>query len=247
MRIAWVALVSACSIPPFAGHDEDGDGIRDEDDPCPHIAGPDGSIDSDGDGIGDACDPAPNDPGDHKLFYAFAGGHGDLYVDGVVADADDAIDIGTRSGDTTSFAWVPDEFTDVRVDIAFEVIGFDVGNASSYNELSLRSGHPPSQVIGSGLSHLCDVGRMDDATSYHDDGDANSSFEFHILQIPYDGFTGHLSVTQHLGYRCTLDGVAGLDPSTLHPSNAPMYVTGQVGVSAHNVIARIRYLFVAGR
>lgn len=38
-------------------HDEDGDGIDDACDPCPHVA--DSGADSDGDGVGDACDPQP--------------------------------------------------------------------------------------------------------------------------------------------------------------------------------------------
>jgi hypothetical protein len=39
-------------------HDEDGDGIRDACDVCPHIADP-GQADMDGDRVGDACDPEP--------------------------------------------------------------------------------------------------------------------------------------------------------------------------------------------
>src|SRR2546430_4558295 len=40
------------------GHDEDGDGIDDACDGCPHLADPD-QLDGDGDGVGDACDPQP--------------------------------------------------------------------------------------------------------------------------------------------------------------------------------------------
>jgi len=43
-----------------ANHDEDGDGIDDNCDPCPQIAGD--AADSDGDGVGNACDPEPNNP-----------------------------------------------------------------------------------------------------------------------------------------------------------------------------------------
>ncbi len=44
------------------GHDEDGDGLADDQDPCPALAGT--AADSDGDGVGDACDPHPSTPGD---------------------------------------------------------------------------------------------------------------------------------------------------------------------------------------
>jgi hypothetical protein len=43
------------------GHDEDGDGIDDACDGCPHIYDPD-QIDSDGDGVDDVCDPNPTVP-----------------------------------------------------------------------------------------------------------------------------------------------------------------------------------------
>lgn len=41
---------------PLATHDEDGDGINDRDDVCPHIADMD-QADNDGDRVGNACDP----------------------------------------------------------------------------------------------------------------------------------------------------------------------------------------------
>lgn len=97
-----IVTVAACSTPPFSGsldspdvHDEDGDGIPDADDPCPHLAGPMAKHDSDGDGVGDACDPSPNDPGDSKRFYSFADRVEDLYIDGAVRPVRDAIEIGT--------------------------------------------------------------------------------------------------------------------------------------------------------
>ena len=43
------------------GHDEDGDGIDDACDGCPHIYDPE-QIDSDGDGVDDVCDPNPTIP-----------------------------------------------------------------------------------------------------------------------------------------------------------------------------------------
>ncbi len=73
---AWVALpfIVACGRVGFAdlatdaqacagavGHDEDGDGIDDACDGCPHLVDP-AQIDSDGDGVDDLCDPHPLEP-----------------------------------------------------------------------------------------------------------------------------------------------------------------------------------------
>jgi hypothetical protein len=54
-----------CAAP--AGHDEDGDGIDDACDGCPHIADP-AQPDADGDGVDDACDPHPGLV-DHIAFF----------------------------------------------------------------------------------------------------------------------------------------------------------------------------------
>lgn len=50
------------------GHDEDGDGIVDACDVCPHIADP-AQADGDGDHVGDACDPDPIMPAERIAFF----------------------------------------------------------------------------------------------------------------------------------------------------------------------------------
>lgn len=58
---------NACTI--AIGHDEDGDGIDDACDVCPHLVDPD-QLDSDGDGIGDVCDPEPMNGRQHLVLFA---------------------------------------------------------------------------------------------------------------------------------------------------------------------------------
>ena len=53
----------------LAGHDEDGDGIDDACDGCPHIADP-AQVDADRDGVGDACDPEPTNPRQRIALFA---------------------------------------------------------------------------------------------------------------------------------------------------------------------------------
>jgi hypothetical protein len=56
------------TCPNATGHDEDGDGVDDACDGCPHIADPT-QPDRDGDGVDDACDPHPDTPGDKIAFF----------------------------------------------------------------------------------------------------------------------------------------------------------------------------------
>lgn len=70
----WLLFLAACGrvdfdalAPACAGHDEDGDGVPDVCDVCPHIA--DDQADRDGDGVGDACDQHPDDAIDHIAFF----------------------------------------------------------------------------------------------------------------------------------------------------------------------------------
>jgi hypothetical protein len=73
-RIGFGALSDATAgdsridHPALVGHDEDGDGIPDTIDVCPHIADP-AQLDSDGDGVGDACDPQPTNPVQSWLLF----------------------------------------------------------------------------------------------------------------------------------------------------------------------------------
>jgi len=60
---------AARDTPTATGHDEDGDGIPDSIDPCPHVA-IGGMTDTDGDGVGDACDANPTTPSEHWLLFA---------------------------------------------------------------------------------------------------------------------------------------------------------------------------------
>lgn len=48
-------------------HDEDADGVVDNCDVCPHLAGP--QLDGDGDRVGDACDPEPARPAQRIVVF----------------------------------------------------------------------------------------------------------------------------------------------------------------------------------
>jgi hypothetical protein len=86
------------------GHDEDGDGIDDACDGCPHVADPD-QPDRDGDGVDDACDPHPDTPGDHIAFFdPFTSARPEwTYQFGIPRYDGDSITIDARSGEIRAY------------------------------------------------------------------------------------------------------------------------------------------------
>jgi hypothetical protein len=99
-----------------AGHDEDGDGIDDALDNCPHMPG--SNADGDGDGVGDLCDPHPGTPGDHiGLFSTLEPGTSPFDDNaGFLEEAD-----GLRHvGDTSLF--LTRSFGSARIELGFDIL-----------------------------------------------------------------------------------------------------------------------------
>ncbi|HEX5062346.1 MAG TPA: thrombospondin type 3 repeat-containing protein [Kofleriaceae bacterium] len=78
-------------------HDEDGDGVRDACDVCPHI--PDSAqADTDGDRVGDACDPEPNNARQSILLFDPFVTIGASWTNGGATQGTDEIIIDARGG-----------------------------------------------------------------------------------------------------------------------------------------------------
>lgn len=98
------------------GHDEDGDGITDALDPCPHVGGD--AADADGDGVGDACDPAPAIGGERfRVFSTLqAGDHPFTSID-EVAQQDDSL----RFAGASLSLRIPLALAKARIELGFEI------------------------------------------------------------------------------------------------------------------------------
>lgn len=132
-RYALICVLAACrlefdalphdaapdALDALTGHDEDGDGLPDAVDPCPHIAGD--ASDSDDDRVGDACDPRPSTPGDAYVAFATMQA-GDTLFD-AVANATQEADSLRYIGDhalTRTLA-----IGTLRIELGWEILGLE--------------------------------------------------------------------------------------------------------------------------
>ena len=98
------------------GHDEDGDGIDDAIDTCPHMPG--SNADGDGDGVGDLCDPHPGTPGDHiGVFSPLEPGTSPFDDITGFSESPDGLH---HVGDTSIYLTRP--FGTARIEIGFDIL-----------------------------------------------------------------------------------------------------------------------------
>jgi hypothetical protein len=152
-------------------HDEDGDGVGDLCDVCPHLDGD--QADRDEDGVGDACDPAFDVPGDRILL--FDGFGGDALGDGWLAPgvpptvAQDRATFNDPQLGGGSLVWLEPvgDAERVRIAAAVDILSYEPdGQAGTTRIIGVFS-----RASGSGSAYLCEL--VDDVA------DANAA----VLQI----------------------------------------------------------------
>ena len=143
LRAVFLSAIAGCgriAFDPVAlGHDEDGDGVRDIDDVCPHLADPT-QDDGDGDGVGDACDPNPTVaretlalfatmmPGDQPLATVF--------TEATFEQRDDSLElVGLGPQGVEAHLEMPLVVADVRLAIGFDIL--DRLDPSPQNQFAL--------------------------------------------------------------------------------------------------------------
>lgn len=253
--VRWLAvlpLVAGCQLvfplegPDAALPDEDGDGIPDVDDLCPHIKG--GSqTDDDKDGVGLACDPHPFDDAvlDRSLFFAFHGGDYDpslLELIGTADALDEAIAIGDPAGEPTwlltTEAFPANANTEIQIEVGFVIVS---AGDTTYHEVGILASHldETAQLRG----RVCFAGYEPMVPGYlqtnfndtlDDKLDGASSLDDHnaILRMKRVGLSGSCEIER--------DGFTYLSDTF----NDPALVGGQLGVVTGQARVRVRYLWI---
>ena len=264
MRFGWLAIVvvGGCSLPEFRGaagtdgnraidaqhlsnHDEDGDGIPDDQDLCPTIADTT-IIDSDGDGIGDPCDPAPMSNGDHAMLFTFENGDvTGLDVTGTVTADVDQILIGDPTSSDPISLFAPDaKYARAHVELGYKIVEAGIGEImdDNFEELEIFTSHAgTSQLDGVG----CSLQRQyqGNVTRFYIEDPVMVLTE-QDQQYQLVGTHGKLVVDQHPTLVCT-STQDGLSPVVINATTVG--ASGGVGFYVRQLRAEIHYLYVAGQ
>jgi hypothetical protein len=149
MRWLVLLVLSGCgrldfeprTIDALTGHDEDGDGVPDAIDRCPHVAGD--NADTDNDGVGDLCDPNPTIASEHyALFATMQAGDVPFDPNSKLVQGDDEI---TWTGTTTGLGF-PQPLGTVRVELGFEIRGL-VGDMQHQVAAGVETGSTPYYFV----------------------------------------------------------------------------------------------------
>jgi hypothetical protein len=265
MWLGWLAIVvvCGCSLPEFRGtaggddasqmadahhtsnHDEDGDGIPDDQDLCPTINDTT-IIDTDHDGVGDPCDPSPMSGGDHGVLFTFENGDvTGLDVTGAVIAGDDVIDIGDpATADRVSLFVHGKQYSRAHIELGYKIVEAGIGEIANvnYEELEIFTSHTgSSQLDGVG----CSLQRQyqGNVTRFYIEDPVMVVVE---QQLPYNLMSTHGKlVVDQLPMMDCVSTQDGLGPVAINV--AVSNVTGQVGFYAVQLRAEISYLYVAGQ
>ena len=219
-------------------HDEDGDGVVDGLDPCPHIAGD--LADRDGDGVGDICDAEIDNPRQRiTRFEGFENGlpSGLTAGAGWVARPDALAWPGSNFG---YVAWDPHPVTDVDIAVAWDILSIP---ATPTHQLLIGTDFPGGartygEVYQGGTQAFTSVTHYDGSSTYTN----YDQISFGVIT------TGRVDMSYHafenpraIEVRATW---MGMSTRRSFSAAAPYGPAPALGVTVRDLEAELRYLLV---
>lgn len=232
-------------VPP--GHDEDGDGVPDSDDVCPHVADA-LQLDDDGDGVGNACDPDPTVANQIALFATMGPGDQPFTIgaltDYVITQLPDAVRFdGELGADGNIYAnlQIPITLADARVAVGFDVIAIVPGANSGQNQIALALlDQPPSYYVE--LNRI--EGQYELAAITHFDGSNYVQAEMRDLATGIHAGYLVLQTTQRVGSGVAFEAGWPDEIYTMSVNDAVYQGATRIEMNMNNVHFEIRWLVV---
>ena len=226
------------------GHDEDGDGVIDAVDLCPHVAGP--QVDGDGDGVGDDCDPNPTVPRERiAMFATMMPGDQPFTIvtnDGAftqLADAWQFTGAAQADDNLTAVVSLAMNVGDVRVAAGVDVTG-RIDPANQHQAALLVLTPTPYDFVELNEVNSTSIAR---ASISHFDGTSYTSPAWQPLSAGLHTGSMMLQTTQRVGVSVELlGGWAGEMYSV--QAGAQYQGSSEIRLAFNNVLFEIRYVCV---
>jgi hypothetical protein len=215
-------------------HDEDGDGIADRYDLCPHLAVD--QLDLDDDGIGNDCDPRVDEADHGRYFFAFEDGdHGRLDLIGVATGDKEATFLGSETFELSALV-LGVSSTTATIVAAVTIADAATGQTSELDLLSASHGFTPD-VRGDN----CLIGR--DSQTFFEYNEDAADVHDQILAVGLKGLHGTFTLARSpTHYRC-----AFIDPdlTIAHEGERPVRtVPGGIAVATRFAKVKLDYLWI---
>lgn len=226
------------------GHDEDGDGVPDVDDNCPHLSG--SLADADGDGVGDLCDPAPGAANAIRLFATMVPGDQPFsinpFTDGTFTQEPDALRFsGAAQPPLYSGLTMPLTAGDVRVAIGVDVTTVLPTTTGQQNQFALAAADQPPLYFVELLDIEGQFQRAQvtlfDGTNYTGTASADLASGLHTGALV-------LQTTQIVGVSVTLDAGWPGESYNAQVMDGVYQGATRIEINTNNVHYEIRYLIV---
>jgi hypothetical protein len=244
-RAHFDVTVDASSDVVPLGHDEDGDGIADSLDVCPHVVTAT-QDDADGDGVGDACDPNPTVARERLRLYTFVPGDQPFTVDtdGVATPLADAVRFDGLEGPDGNIYMslaMPVAFGDVRIVVGADILEVRPAPAIMQNQLAMQViDQLPYTFVE--MNQRPQYSRAEvasfDGTTYSTNDASDFAARMHPGPI-------HLDATLRMGQGITADVGWDNEPYSVMYADGNAYRGAtQMNVHANNLYLEVRYVCV---